>query len=91
MKVHKQIGSCHLLVNYTFLLKNIKNLQSINNGNVFTKGTRNKLTDGRIMEAAKKINFLEEFFIKFMENPGPDVIHARVIPAALALHSKDIT
>ena len=43
------------------------------------------------MDAAKKINFLEEFFINFMENPGPDVIHAKVIPAALALHSNEMT
>ena len=43
------------------------------------------------MEAAKNINFLEEFFINFMENPGPDVIQAKVIPAALALHSNEIT
>ena len=75
--------------NYPFFKHS--NLHSINNANCFTKGTRNKLKDGRIMEAAKNINFLEEFFINFMENPGPDVIHAKVIPAALALHSNEMT
>ena len=50
----------------------------------------NRHNAGIIIESAKNISFLCEDFMKFIANAGPEVKQAKVIPAALALHSKDI-
>ena len=59
-------------------------------GKLSTKGTMNRHNAGIIIESAKNISFLCEDFMKFIANAGPEVKQAKVIPAALALHSKDI-